>query len=128
MKYLIAVAILLPLVELFLFLTIGKAIGVLWTFGLIFLSGIVGFYVVRKVGIHAFKELPKQVERGEHPANTVVDGVLLGIGAILVILPGFLTDFVGLSLLFAPTRKLYRPFINRFIQKKIRKGNIIIVR
>lgn len=128
MKYLIATAIFLPIIELILFVTIGKAIGVFWTIGLIFLSGIVGVYVVKTVGIQAFKELPRQMERGEHPANTVVDGVLLGIGAILVILPGFLTDFLGLSLLFAPTRKLYRPFINRFIQNKIRKGNIIIVR
>lgn len=123
-----AIAIFLPIIELILFLTIGKAIGVFWTLGLILLSGIAGIYVVRKVGIQAFKDLPKQIERGEHPANTVVDGVLLGIGAILVILPGFLTDFMGLSLMFAPTRQLYRPMINRFIQKKIRKGNIIIVR
>ncbi|MFC4355926.1 FxsA family protein [Chryseomicrobium palamuruense] len=128
MKYLIAAAIFLPIIEMILFVTIGKAIGVFWTIGLIFLSGIVGLYVVKTVGIQAFKELPRQMERGEHPANTVVDGVLLGIGAILVILPGFFTDLFGLSLLFAPTRKLYRPFINRFIQKKIRKGNIIIVR
>lgn len=128
MKYILITAILLPIVELILFLTIGKVIGIMWTLGLIFLSGLVGVYLVKTIGIQAFKELPRQIERGEHPANTVVDGVLLGIGAVLVILPGFLTDIVGLTFLFQPTRILYRPFINKFIQRKIRSGNVIIVR
>ncbi|MBM7706693.1 FxsA family protein [Chryseomicrobium aureum] len=128
MKWILLSVVLFPIVELILFLTVGKAIGVLWTLGLILVSGIVGIYLVRTVGIQAFKELPKQIERGEHPANTVVDGVLIGIGAVLVLLPGFLTDVIGITLLLAPTRKLYRPAINRFIQRKIRKGNIIVVR
>lgn len=128
MKAILISVLVVPIIELVLFLTVGKTIGVMWTLGLIFLSGIVGLYLVKTVGIQAFRELPRQIERGEHPANTVVDGVLLGVGAILVLLPGFLTDVVGLSLLFTPTRRLYRPLVNRYIQKKIRKGNIIIVR
>lgn len=128
MKWIVASVLLLPIIDLILFLTVGKAIGVFWTLGLILLSGAVGIYLVKSVGIQAFKDLPKQIERGEHPANTVVDGVLIGIGAVLVLLPGFLTDAIGITLLFSPTRKFYRPAINRFIQRKIRKGNIIIVR
>lgn len=128
MKAILISVLVVPIIELVLFLTVGQTIGVMWTLGLIFLSGIVGLYLVKTVGIQAFRELPRQIERGEHPANTVVDGVLLGVGAILVLLPGFLTDVVGLSLLFTPTRRLYRPLVNRYIQKKIRKGNIIIVR
>lgn len=128
MKAILISVLVVPIIELVLFLTVGKTIGVMWTLGLIFLSGIVGLYLVKTVGIQAFRELPRQIDRGEHPANTVVDGVLLGVGAILVLLPGFLTDVVGLSLLFTPTRRLYRPLVNRYIQKKIRKGNIIVVR
>jgi len=127
-KWIILAVLLIPITELVLFLTVGKAIGVFWTLGLILLSGVVGIYLVKSVGIQAFKDLPRQIERGEHPANTVVDGVLIGIGAVLVLLPGFLTDAVGISLLIRPTRQLYRPVINRFIQRKIRKGNIVIVR
>lgn len=128
MKAILVSVLVVPIIEIVLFLTVGKTIGVMWTLGLIFLSGIVGLYLVKTVGIQAFRELPRQIDRGEHPANTVVDGVLLGVGAILVLLPGFLTDVVGLSLLFTPTRRLYRPLVNRYIQKKIRKGNIIVVR
>lgn len=128
MKAILVSVLVVPIIEIVLFLTVGKTIGVMWTLGLIFLSGIVGLYLVKTVGIQAFRELPRQIDRGEHPANTVVDGLLLGVGAILVLLPGFLTDVVGLSLLFTPTRRLYRPLVNRYIQKKIRKGNIIIVR
>ena len=96
----------LPLVEIALFIVIGQAIGVLPTLLGIVLTGAVGALVLRWQGTAALREMQFRLQRGEMPARQMGDTMLIGLGGLLLLLPGYFTDLVGLLLLLPFTREL----------------------
>lgn len=126
MKWLLPLLIIVPAVEIMLLLYSGNAIGVMPTLLLIFISGIGGVYLAKRQGFKALNDLRNRMGTMEAPGNAMIDGVCILIGACFLILPGFITDAVGLLLLLKWPRKIIRPFIIGWIYKKMKQGRIVI--
>ena len=106
----------LPLIEIALFIVIGQAIGLLPTLLGIVLTGIIGAAVLRWQGVAALREMQIRMQRGEMPARQMGDAMLIGLGGLLLLLPGYFTDLLGILLLLPWTREL----IYRLLARNLR--------
>jgi len=96
----------LPLIEIALFIVIGQAIGLLPTLLGIVLTGLIGALVLRWQGLATLREMQIRLQRGEMPARQIGDAMLIGFAGLLLLLPGYFTDLIGLLLLVPWTREL----------------------
>ena len=103
-----------PLIEIYLFIKIGSQIGAFNTISLILVTAIIGVGYARYEGFNTLKSGMSQLMKNEIPIYEIVSGAALAFAAILLIIPGFATDLLGILLIFPYTRKL---FINRFSKK-----------
>lgn len=94
----------LPLVEIALFILVGRAIGLLPTLALVVLGAVVGALLLRRQGLDAVNRLRTNMNEGTIPGRTMFDTMLIGLAAILLILPGFFSDGLALVLLLPPVR------------------------
>lgn len=101
----------LPIVELWLLIRVGSVIGALQTIALTLLISAFGAALAKAQGILVIREFNAALARGEMPADPMFDGLLVFAGGALLLTPGFITDTVGLLMLFPPTRKLLREYI-----------------
>ena len=92
---LVTVFILIPIIEISLFIEIGSNIGSFNTICLIFLTAIIGVYFVRQQGLSTFQRLANQIQKLETPIQTVGEGLVILLSGILLITPGFFTDTIG---------------------------------
>ena len=106
--------ILVPIVEIYLFIKIGAQIGAFNTISLIFITAIVGLIYARYEGLNTLKSGFTQMIKNELPAYEIISGTVIAFAALLLILPGFATDLIGFLLIFPLTRKL---ILNRFSKK-----------
>ena len=119
MNTLLILIISIPILEIYLFIKIGSQIGAFNTILLIFITAIVGVAYARYEGFNTLKSGISQLMRNEVPIYELVSGAALAFAAILLILPGFATDTLGLLLVFPFTRKfLIKNFSNKYSQKK----------
>ena len=114
MNAILLTIILIPLVEIYLFIEIGGKIGALYTISLIFLTAFVGIYYAKYEGFNTLRSGMGQMMRNELPVYEIVSGAALTFAALLLIIPGFATDFLGFLMIFPPTRKL---IFSRFSKK-----------
>lgn len=117
------------LLELFVAIQVAHAIGALYTVLLLIVSWPLGGWILRAQGRAAWRRLSAATSAGRSPGHEVLDGVLVLIGALLLIVPGFLSDLVGLCALFPPTRSLLRGRIarhlhSRFFLRATRTGGV----
>jgi UPF0716 protein FxsA len=105
---LVVLFIVVPIVELYVIIQVGQAIGVLWTIALLLADSILGSVLMRSQGRAAWRRFNQAVAAGRIPAREVLDGVLVIFGGALLLTPGFVTDVFGLLLLLPPTRALVR--------------------
>ncbi len=119
---------LVPLVELYILIKVGGLIGALNTILIIVVTGIAGAYLARSQGFKVVKRINRAIEEGRTPANELLDGLFILIGGFTLLTPGFLTDLLGLSMLFPLTRTLYTRFALKLIQNKIDTGQWFIHR
>ncbi|WP_432358145.1 FxsA family protein [Sporosarcina sp. UB5] len=126
MKWLLLAFIVVPAAEIMLLLYSGNTIGIMPTLLLILLTGVGGAYLAKRQGFKAFVDLRDRMGTLEAPGNAVIDGICIFFGGILLIMPGFITDIAGLLLLFNGPRNVIRPFIVRWIYKKMKQGKIVI--
>ncbi len=96
----------IPVIEIYLFIKIGSQIGALNTILLIFITAFFGIIYARYEGFNTLKSGMSQIVKNELPAYEIISGAALAFAALLLILPGFATDFLGLLIIFPPTRKL----------------------
>lgn len=94
----------LPLLEIALFILVGRAIGLLPTLTLVILSALAGGLVLRRQGLDVVARLRSNVSAGTMPGRAVFDTMLVGLAGLLLILPGFFSDLVALGLLLPPLR------------------------
>jgi UPF0716 protein FxsA len=114
--------ILWPLAELFVLIKVAEAIGVLYAILLLLVSWPVGTWVLREQGRAAWRRLSNAVAAGRSPGREVLDGALILIGGLLLIVPGFIADVIGLLALLPPTRALMRRQLARNLQSRIVVG------
>ena len=98
--------ILIPIVEIYLFIKIGSQIGAFTTISLIFITAIIGVYYARYEGLNTLKSGVSQLYKNQMPLFELMSGAALAFAALLLILPGFATDVLGFLLIFPVTRKL----------------------
>jgi UPF0716 protein FxsA len=114
-----ALFIVVSLVEIYLFVLVGQAIGALNTIGLVILISFTGAWLAKREGLGVLARLRAQLEAGNMPGNELIDGVLILVGGVMLVVPGFITDFCGLLLLFPPSRSLARNFAKKRLRLRI---------
>ena len=111
--------ILIPIIEIYLLIKIGSQIGAISTIMLIFITAIVGIYYAKYEGLNTLKSGFLQLSKNQSPTYEVISGAAIAFAAILLIIPGFITDVVGFLLIFPISRKI----IFRKLTKKYKKEN-----
>ena len=126
MNTLLLTIILIPILEIYLFIKIGTQIGAFNTIFLIFATAIIGIYYAKYEGLNTIKSGFLQVFKNEVPAYEIISGAAIAFAALLLIVPGFATDFLGFLLIFPLTRKLiFGSFSNKFKKGETKKKNFI---
>jgi len=95
-----------PIVEIYLFIEVGSEIGAFNTLLLIFLTAFFGITYAKYEGLNTLRSAMSQIIKNELPVYEIISGAALAFASLLLILPGFATDFLGLLIVFPPTRKL----------------------
>src|SRR5210317_685580 len=118
--------ILIPVIEIYLFIKIGSQIGALTTILLIFTTAIVGIYYAKYEGLNTLKSGFIQLSKNEAPTYEIISGAAIAFAALLLIIPGFATDLLGFLIILPVTRKfILRKFSARFKKKETKKENFI---
>ena len=116
----------IPLIEIYLFIKIGSYIGAFNTVSLILITAIVGIIYARYEGFNTLRSGISQLIKNEIPVYEIISGAALAFAALLLILPGFATDLIGLILIFPPTRKLIlKNFSKKYTSKNQKKKDYI---
>ena len=108
----------IPLIEIYLMIKIGSVIGAFNTIFLIFFTAITGLYFARLEGVNAIRSGFSQLVKNEMPIYEIISGAALAFAALLLIIPGFLTDLIGFLLIIPVTRKFFIKIISSKIKKK----------
>ena len=126
MNSVVLAIILIPIIEIYLFIKIGAQIGAVNTILLIFLTAIIGLYYAKYEGANTIKSGFSQLIKNETPAYEIISGAAIAVAAVLLILPGFATDFLGFILIFPITRKLiFGNLSNKFKKEDSKRNNFI---
>jgi UPF0716 protein FxsA len=120
---LILLFIVVPIAELYVIIQVGQEIGVLPTIAILVADSILGSMLLRSQGRGAWRRFNEALAEGRPPAREVLDGALIVFGGAFLLTPGFLTDVIGLFLLFPPTRALVRRLIVRRFTRGFMLGN-----
>jgi UPF0716 protein FxsA len=114
MNSILLLIILIPAIEIFLFIKIGSQIGAITTIMLIFGTAIVGIYYAKYEGLNILKSGFAQISKNKEPKYEIISGAAIACAALLLIIPGFATDIFGFLILFPITRRF---FLERFFSK-----------
>ena len=115
----------IPAIEIYLMIKIGGMIGALNTIFLIFFTAITGVYFARLAGLNAIRSGFNQLVKNKMPIYEIISGAALAFAALLLIIPGFLTDLVGFLLIIPVTRKFFIRSISSKFNREKKNGNII---
>ena len=121
MNTVLLLIILVPIIEIYLFIKIGSQIGAFTTISLIFVTAIIGVFYARYEGLNTLRSGVSQLYKNQMPLFELMSGAALAVAAFLLILPGFATDILGFLIIFPFTRKI----IFQLFSKK-RKGEFHI--
>ena len=126
MNSILLLIILIPAIEIYLFIKIGSQIGALITILLIFTTAVVGIYYAKYEGLNTLKSGFAQLSKNEPPTYEMISGAAIAFAALLLIIPGFATDILGFLIIFPITRKfIFKKFSKKFKTKKSEKNNFI---
>ena len=118
--------ILIPAIEIYLFIKIGSQIGAIVTILLIFFTAIVGVYYAKYEGLNTLKSGFLQIRKNITPTYEMISGAAIAFAALLLILPGFATDIMGFFIIFPVTRKfIFNKFFKKLKPEKNEKNNFI---
>ena len=121
MNTVLLLIILIPIIEIYLFIKIGSQIGAFTTISLIFITAIIGVFYARYEGLNNLRSGVSQLYKNQIPLFELMSGAALAFAALLLILPGFATDILGFLLIFPITRKV---IFHLFNNKKKSRENI----
>ena len=105
--------LLLPLAEIAGFVVVGQMVGVWGTLGLVLLGSLAGLLLLRVQGLQMLRRLSEEGREGRIPGDAIVQGAMIVIGALLLLIPGFITDIIGIALFIPPVRRLLWSWIGR---------------
>ena len=126
MNSILLLIILVPAIEIYLFIKIGSQIGAITTILLIFTTAIVGIYYAKYEGLNTLRSGFIQLSKNEAPTYEMLSGAAIAFAALLLIIPGFATDIFGFLIIFPITRKfIFASFAKKYNHKKNKKNNFI---
>jgi len=126
MNTVLLAVILIPIVEIYLFIKIGSQIGAFTTIFLVFFTAVMGVYYARYEGINTLRSGMTQIIKNQIPAHELISGAAIAFAAVLLIIPGFATDLIGFLLIIPITRRLILGRLNKkFENKETKKSNFI---
>ncbi|MET3697293.1 UPF0716 protein FxsA [Bacillus oleivorans] len=128
MRFLVPFLIIVPALEIALFLLSGQLIGIWWTLFFIFFTGVAGAFIAKKQGLKTVEKLKLELRSGQIPQGPIMDSFCILIGGVLILTPGFITDSLGLSLLLPVTRVFWKRKAKQWFRKWIDDSDIIIMR
>ena len=126
MNSIILSIILIPVIEIYLLIKIGSQIGAVSTILLIFATAIIGIYYAKYEGLNTLKSGFIQLSKNKKPTFEIISGAAIAFSALLLIIPGFVTDILGFLIIFPITRKFFfNLFASRLNKEKTRRNNFI---
>ncbi len=126
MNSILLAIILVPIIEIYLLIKIGSQIGALTTILLIFTTAIVGIYYAKYEGLNTLKSGFVQLSKNEAPTYEMISGAAIAFAALLLIIPGFVTDVLGFLLIFPMSRAfIFNSFFSKIKKNKKEKNNFI---
>ncbi|MGG3282118.1 FxsA family protein [Paenibacillus solani] len=127
-KWLLAAIIFVPAIEILGFQFVADRVGGMNTFWLTLLTSAVGVAMMRFEGRKAMEDAKRRINSGMVQGASMADGLCIFLGGIFLILPGFVTDIIGFTLIFPLTRPLYRLLLWKWMKKNMKNGKITIFR
>lgn len=112
----------LPLLEVYVLVQVGQALGAGWTILLLVASAVLGAWLVRREGARAWRMLGEALGEGRMPTRELADGALVLLGGLLLVLPGFVSDVAGLLLVLSPTRAVARVGLLALVGRRVVVG------
>ena len=126
MNSVILAIILVPMIEIYLFIKIGSQIGAFNTISLIFITAVIGIIYARYEGLNTLRSGFSQIIKNELPAYEIISGAAIAFAALLLIIPGFATDLIGFLLILPFTRKfIFGKISKNFKKENYKKNNFI---
>ena len=119
---------LVPLAELYILIEAGRQIGIAPTIAMVLLTGFAGAYLARSQGFQLMQRIQGDLSEGRVPAAEMIDGAIILSGGLLLLTPGFCTDLFGFCLLTPLTRNYLKTWVQRWLDNKIKRGEINIYR
>jgi len=116
---LLAAFVLVPLVEIYVIIQVGQAIGPWWTILLLIADSVLGSWLVKREGARAWRALRSALDQGRMPATELADGMLILVGGLLMLTPGFVLDIVGALCILPFTRPIGRRALASFVSRKL---------
>ncbi len=116
----------IPVLEIYLLIKIGAFFGTLPTVALLLSISLAGAWLVRQQGFEILRRIQSELAQGRLPAAELLDGAMVLVGGVLLMTPGFFTDFLGLFFLIPFTRILIKQVVARWIQGRLKNGVITI--
>ncbi|MGD8825484.1 MAG: FxsA family protein [Myxococcales bacterium] len=113
-----------PLVELYLLIAIGRVLGPVATIGLVLITGALGAWFARLEGARVIRRWQEAIARHEMPKEGVIDGFLIFVGGLMLITPGILTDVAGLCMVMPPTRRVVAGFVRAWFERQVAAGRV----
>ncbi len=118
----------IPVIEVYLLIKVGSLIGAVPTVALLLAISMVGAWLVRHQGFEIMRRIQAELAQGRLPAAELLDGAMVLVGGVLLLTPGFFTDFLGLFFLIPFTRALIKRFVALWLQRRSDRGVITIRR
>lgn len=115
--------LIIPVVEIYLLITIGGIIGATNTILIILITASLGAYLTKSQGFRVLRQIQEATGQGHVPGNELLHGLFVLIGGFALLTPGFLTDAIGFSMLIPQVREIYVGIAKGIIKKKIEQGN-----
>ncbi len=117
-----------PVIEVYLLIKVGSLIGPLPTVALLLSISLAGAWLVRHQGFEIMRRIQSELAQGRLPAAELLDGAMVLVGGVLLLTPGFFTDFLGLFFLIPFTRAVIKQLVGLWLQRRLSRGTITIRR
>ncbi|KKI86498.1 FxsA family protein [Shouchella clausii] len=127
-KSIVVAAIAIPVLELFIITAFVNWLGIWQTLLLMFATSILGFVFARKQGMQVYRLARLQMQNSQIPSHALLDGLCILFGGILLVIPGFLTDAIGLFFLIPWTRAIGKALLLKIVHSSMTKGNWTVIK
>ena len=124
MKVIIAILLIVPTIEIWALITASQNFGWLPTLLVVILTGVIGGWLAKRQGLQVFRLAQTQMSQGQLPGEAILDGIIIFVGGLLLLTPGFFTDLLGILCLLPVARSFFRIYIINWLWKNIQNGKI----